>query len=54
MPSMAAWFSCATRVLSMSWYSLLVSKITLPLSLNCAATVFHHALKPAVSVMTLS
>ncbi|KIH89888.1 hypothetical protein SPBR_01087 [Sporothrix brasiliensis 5110] len=54
MPSMAAWLSCATSVLSMSWYSLLVSKTTLALSLKWAATVVHQAWNPAVSVMTWS
>src|SRR5690242_16446049 len=53
MPSMEAWLRLKTRVWSMSWYSLFVSKTTSALSLYCAATFFHHVLKPVVSVMML-
>jgi hypothetical protein len=52
MASMAAWLSCLTRELSMSWYSLLVSKMTLSLLANSLAVVVHQAPKPATSVIT--
>jgi hypothetical protein len=54
MPSMAAWFRRKTSELSMSWYSLLVSKMTLSLLANSLAVVVHQALKPSTSVMTFS
>ncbi len=54
IPSIAAWFRRATSALSMSWYSLLVSKITLLLLANSLAVVAHHALNPSVSVMICS
>jgi hypothetical protein len=54
MPSMAAWLRLKTSELSMSWYSLLVSKMTLLLLAKSLAVVVHQALKPFVSVMTCS
>ena len=54
IPSTAAWLRSATSWLSMSWYSLLVSKMTRSLSAKRAATVFHQAENPAVSVMICS
>ncbi len=53
IPVMAAWLREATRALAMSWYSLLVSKITLELDRKWVATVFQKVSKPAVSVIML-
>jgi len=54
MPSIAAWLSRNTSELSMSWYSLLVSKMTLLLLAKSLAVVVHQALKPSTSVMICS
>lgn len=54
IPSMAAWLSRNTSELSMSWYSLLVSKMTLSLLANILAAVVHQALNPSTSVMIRS
>jgi hypothetical protein len=54
MPSIAAWLRLKTSLLSMSWYSLLVSKMTLSLLEKILAVVVHHALNPSTSVIICS
>lgn len=53
MPSMPAWFRLTTTSWSMSWNSLLMSKMTLVLLANSVATLVHHVLKPSLSLMML-